>query len=269
MNNQPINITSAEQANKLDAQNRFNTLSGLSTQMSANDPNQLRIQRQMSNLQLAGATPTVQSLAISPESLQPVTLSKLPQVGVPTSAAGLSGKVDSMAQTSSNLLKMETEAQAKLAQTEKTGAWDKIEDLISQKIDVISKKGEVQKEFDVSGKMEAYTKLTNRVNELKFAEMEELKAIENANMTASAKAVAMRDIQRAYSWEKASVGIEQMAALNEWQTAKTLADEQIQIMLEPLDMQLSFIQQYINFNKDDWSTDKKNAFDMKVFEMGL
>lgn len=196
----------------------------------------------------------------------------LPETTPSTTAAGLSGKSESIVATSAASAKQaqleaETQAKATVARTEKQSTLDKLMETIGARKKVLETRPEVEGELKVGEKLQTYTDYTNQLDALSRAEQNELRALDTANITSAGKSAAQRDIQRKYAFEKADVAILQTAANRDYLTAKQLADDKINAQLEPLDEDLKYLEAFINFNKADWSEAEQRVFDLAKSDM--
>ncbi len=208
--------------------------------------------------------------AFTPESLTGDTrLNQIPDQGVSTDGAGVGGQAVAIGeQTKADILKAETEEAATTAEEEKTGAFAKAAEFVKKKAGILASRPGVEKELGVGEKLQKFVDYTNEIDALDRAHQLELKAVqEQGLLTDVQKAARIREISRKNNFAKADLAILQTAANRNYLTAKQLADDKIQAQLEPLDLQIDFLDKYINFNKEEWSTDKRNAFNVRAAEV--
>lgn len=257
MNPEPI--TSAAQAEQLDAENRKNFLTNLSSEQT--DPGaKARIDRKLANLN-TGATGTTS--AITSGDLAQVSPYYVPEAPVSTGAEGLSGMAGSVkeSQVKANAIQADLEKSRQEAQSAKDSSKNDLKSLMGEYLGVTESRAQLEQEAGIDKKAQKVTDVTNQIEASERAQTNELRALESANLTDSGRATASRDINRKYAFEQADLALIQSAANRDLATAQSIVDRKIDLKLEPLKIKMDFTKMFYEENKDLFDKADQRAFE--------
>lgn len=193
----------------------------------------------------------------------------LPEVTPSTSAAGLSAFASSVGEQEKERAKLQAEQDAKVAE-EQAGVKEekgKIQSVMDKILGVPAEQAKLEKEAGIGEKAQRVTTYTNQLESLERAEVNELRALQTANMTDVGRAAASRDIQRKYVFQKADVALLQSAANRDLETAQNIINRKIQLLIEPLKMELDFVRSFYEENKQDLTKQEDRQFQLKLSEL--
>lgn len=218
-----------------------------------------------------GATPfsTSQGLGtITSDSLGGnATLYNIPSPILATSAEGLSGFVTSYAeqQKSANQSQADLQNQLALAKTkaesEKSSARKALEGTFQSVTDLFSTRPQLEQDAGLDKKAQRVTDVTNQIEASERAKVNELRALESANLTDAGRATAARDINRKYAFEQADFALIQSAANRDYETASNIINRKIELQLEPLKLKLDFQKFFYEDNKDLFNKAEQRQFE--------
>lgn len=250
----PINITSADQANKLDVQNRYNTLSGLSSQMLATDPNQLRIQRTMSNLSGVGAVPNIPintPTTVNPTSIggiQPLTLTT-PTPSTNTSGAGITGAMTSKLDTAKNeIAAMEKQAVTDAASTanqNKANLWESI----TGKKQIMTDQANAINTPEMQAKLKTKNDFYAKGNDNIKAQQAEIQAVNDSTQFPDQKAQAISQINNKYAFSNAQLSISYDIANNDYNSALNTINETAKLKMDALQPEIDYYSAFLSSNE--------------------
>lgn len=271
MNPETLNIESAEKGNALDIQNQYNFRKQLGTQL--NEFDNLRNQRKMDNLALAGATPntpiTNTSIPTVVPPTEPIDASALgtvksvnfPQPQVSGTAPAVLGEVESTYEGIKTKSQEIAEQQKLAASTEKDTKKKSIEDTFKELVGVKEKELEIRKELGIDDLVSAKDKFKEDYDRLDRAQQNEIRALEQQPGTMAQKAQRQADIERQYAFQKADIALELDIAERRVDRAENTLTNRMNLMLEPLKMQLEMDKFWYNELKTDFTKAEEREFD--------
>ena len=136
--------------------------------------------------------------------------------------------------------------------------------LMSRITGIGQERGALEEKAGIAGKTQKVTDVTNQIEALDRAEVNELRALESQNMTSAGNAAAQAGIRRKYAFEKADLALIQSAANRDLLTAQSIIDNKIKLQLEPLQQQLEFEKLFYQENRNALSKAEDRAFNAKI-----
>jgi hypothetical protein len=266
--NEPVNITSAEQGGQLDIQNQYDFRKQLNPQL--NEFDQLRNQRKMDNLVLAGATQQQSFGSLPNEPINADQLSGVKPLNIPTptpqtAVAGLSGATTAVMEQGKTALQQQAETDRITKEAEKKASESTMKSTFNKTLEALGMRSTLQEENKITEKTEKRDKLLDRMESLDRAEQNELRALETqTGMTQEQKGVFQREIMRKYSFEKADVALEKLSAQRDLDSAYSLIEGKMNAILEPLKLQLDFDKFFYQENKDAFNKAEQREFELLI-----
>lgn len=193
----------------------------------------------------------------------------IPQIQTPTTAAGLSGLATSISESTKEANALQAEQEAKLAEAEsqKQSTRSRLEGLFGGIKDVLSSRATEEEAAGIAQKTQKVTDVSNQIDALDRAELNEIRALDNQPITLQDKQQRINDIQRQYAFQKADLALIQSAANKDLATAQSIVDRKIQMALEPLQLEYDFVKDFYEENKSDFDKEDQRAFELKIKEL--
>lgn len=193
----------------------------------------------------------------------------IPKTQTPTTAAGLSGLATSVSESTKEANALQAEQEAKLAEAEsqKQSTRSRLEGLFGGIKDVLSSRATEEEAAGIAQKTQKVTDVSNQIDALDRAELNEIRALDNQPITLQDKQQRINDIQRQYAFQKADLALIQSAANKDLATAQSIVDRKIQMALEPLQLEYDFVKDFYEENKADFDEEDQRAFEFKIQEL--
>lgn len=178
--------------------------------------------------------------------------------------SSINGTAQSQLDTGRNDLQQEADtklAEAKNAKTESTSV---LKDLMNKITGVQNSQGQLEQDAGIEKKTTDYNSALNRLDAVNNSEADELRSLDNSNMTDAGKQAASRDISRKYAFQRQAESFNLSVAQRDLTSAQQAVDKKIELQLEPLKTALDFQKTFYEDNRDDLSTAEQNAFNLKI-----
>jgi hypothetical protein len=155
--------------------------------------------------------------------------------------------------------RVEAEAQRRVDEQEA-----KVRGLQEHVLGTSEERARLQEEQNIAGKTQKVTDLTNQLEALERAEVNELRALENVGLTPIQRQQRQSEINRRFAFQKADVALLQSAANRDLLTAQLVIDSRINAILEPLKLQLEFETAFLERNFDLLDKADQRAFQARI-----
>lgn len=200
---------------------------------------------------------------ISSANLTPQTPLNVPNSPVSTEAEGLSGFTSSYAEQfkkqQSELAKATQEASVA-----KEGEKNTLKDIYNSITGIFESRPAEEQKAGLDVKAQKVTDVTNQIEALDRAEVNEQRALEGQGLTDTQKGQRSREISRRYAFQKADLALIQSAANRDYETAFNILERKTQLQLEPLKLKLDFQKLFYEENKDAFNKAEQREFDNLV-----
>lgn len=185
----------------------------------------------------------------------------VPNIKESTVASGITGAATGILESSKNLLAEATKAK-ETAGVAKEDTKSAILSKLSELAGVQESRGQVEDQFGVNKKLEAYNDITNRLEASQRAQVNELRSV--TGLTEAGRNAAAREINRKYAFEQADLALIQSAANRDYISAQAMADKRIELQLEPIKTALDTLKFVYEDNKDTFSKAEDRLFQTKI-----
>ena len=191
----------------------------------------------------------------------------IPSVAPATGAEGLSGFATSYAEQQKLANKSQADLQNQLtlaktkAETDKSATRQALESTYQGITNLFSSQSQLEQDAGLDKKAQRVTDVTNQIEASERAKVNELRALDSANMTDAGRATASRDINRKYAFEQADLALIQSAANRDYETASNIINRKIELQLEPLKTKLEFQKFFYEENKDLFNKAEQREFE--------
>lgn len=192
-------------------------------------------------------------------------LLKIPTIPPSTTAAGISGIAQTMAEQSK--VQKEQEQKATEAQTKVDNSQSDLKGLMDKILGIQSGRAQAEIDAGIDKKAQAVTDATNKIEASQRAQTNELRALEGSGLGEVQIRQRQQEINRRYAFEQADLALIQSAANRDYETASNILNRKIELQLEPLKFALDNTKYLYEQNKDTLTKAEDRAFQLKVNQL--
>lgn len=203
------------------------------------------------------SAPTISSDNLNP--VQPVVVPPIPNSGA-TPSSSIMGITKSL-NDSQTALQQDVQGNVDAAQQNYNNSQDNVQNLINE----YSGKGQEQLNLENQANIPGLRTEANNLTTQYLTTEEAYNAnydriVNTPGLTKQQVSDAIGDLTQQHSYSLANVGIQQAIAQNQYQTAQTLVDHQIDVMYSPLKDQIDYGMQFLTNNKDILTQQQQESF---------
>lgn len=243
------------------------------------NPTELDKSRELLNraqsLGITGSGVNALSAVVAPTTITSETLGgnitpvKIPETPVSTTAEGITGASTVYVEQGKERAKLQAEQDLRTQEltNKDVGLKDKLAGLFGGVKDILGSRGQLEEEAKIAEKVNVAEEAQISLEQSQRAQVNELRALDSANMTDAGRATATRDINRKYAFEQADLMLTVDIAERRLDRAQRTIDKKIELALEPIKLDLDFTKFFYEDNKADLTKAEDRAFNTRIAEL--